>query len=144
MCSLQQLLDEHGVTHFAAHELYSREVRGGPKTVVPPAELWPNILDTLALADVIRDRLGAPIHVWSAYRSPAYNRLIGGAKQSEHMGFRALDLHAEDMPKLKQIAAEVMAAADADGMRTGFGVYTRFVHIDTGSPKGRKRRWLGK
>lgn len=132
---LQALLDDHEIEHFHASELLSREKPRGPKVVVPPEDLWPNILQTLVCADQIRERIGAPVHVWSGYRTREYNELVGGSPTSEHVQFRALDLHVPDAyEELKAIAAEVMDHAFAAGHATGLGTYdrSRFVHIDTG------------
>lgn len=144
--TLQDLLDQHGIRFFGAHELHGRETRGGPFVIVPPVDLWPNIIPTLELADEIREKMGSPLHVWSGYRSPEYNTLVGGSPTSEHMEFRALDLHSPtDYERLKAIAAEVMDHAAARGLRTGLGTYddSRFLHIDTGAEKARYRRWKG-
>ena len=43
----------------------------------------------------LRDGLGVPIYVSSGYRCPELNRAIGGAKRSQHMEGRALDLDAD-------------------------------------------------
>ena len=138
-------IESLGIVYFTAAELLSRNTPGGPKIIEPPRELWPNIVGTLVMADRIREELGHPLHVWSAYRTPEYNAMVGGAKRSEHMGFRALDLHAgaEHHHRLKLIASNVMEGAASAGHRTGLGIYSRFIHIDTGSPKAKRRRWLG-
>ncbi len=81
----------------------------------------------------LRDRLGVPLIVNSAYRSPEYNRQVGGVKHSMHLQGAAFDISManhdpEDFEK----------AARAVGV-TGFGFYPRpnFMHIDT----GRARQW---
>ena len=43
----------------------------------------------------LRDAFGCPIYVSSGYRCPELNRAIGGAKRSQHMEGRALDLDAD-------------------------------------------------
>ena len=43
----------------------------------------------------LRDAFGCPIYVSSGYRCPEVNRAIGGAKRSQHMEGRALDLDAD-------------------------------------------------
>ena len=139
--TLQDYLDEHGIMHFRAAELLSREVKGGPKIIEPPVGLWPHILQTLECADEIRDILGAPVRVVSGYRTEAYNRLVGGVPKSEHPEFRALDLRADDHDALVAAAKRVMDSAHARGIRTGLGIYPSFVHIDTGSRKAFLRRW---
>ena len=43
----------------------------------------------------LREAFGCPIYVSSGYRHPDLNRAIGGAKRSQHMEGRALDLDAD-------------------------------------------------
>ena len=45
-------------------------------------KLHPEALDKL---QALRDRLGKPLIVRSAYRSPEHNRDVGGAQRSKHM-----------------------------------------------------------
>jgi len=81
----------------------------------------------------LRDRLAVPLIVNSAYRSPDYNRRVGGAKHSMHLQGAAFDISmANHDPKAFE------AAARAVGL-TGFGFYPRqnFMHIDI----GRARLW---
>ncbi|MFT7596619.1 MAG: zinc D-Ala-D-Ala carboxypeptidase [Paracoccaceae bacterium] len=81
----------------------------------------------------LRDHLGVPLIVHSAYRSPDYNQRVGGAKQSMHLQGAAFDISmANHDPSTFE------AAARAVGF-TGFGFYPRqnFLHIDI----GRARQW---
>ena len=49
----------------------------------------------------LRDRLGKPLIVRSAYRSPEQNRAVGGAKRSKHQDGAAFDIAmANHDPKL--------------------------------------------
>ncbi len=76
----------------------------------------------------LRDRLSVPLIVHSAYRSPAYNRQVGGAKHSMHLQGAAFDI---SMANHDPVSFE--AAARETGF-TGFGFYPRqnFMHIDIG------------
>jgi hypothetical protein len=76
----------------------------------------------------LRNRLGKPLIVRSAYRSPAHNKAVGGAKHSKHMEGTAFDIA---MSNHDPVAFE--AAARAVGF-LGFGYYPRsdFMHIDLG------------
>lgn len=76
----------------------------------------------------LRDRLGKPLIVRSAYRSPEHNRAVGGAPASKHMQGTAFDVA---MANHDPVAFE--AAARAVGF-LGFGYYPRsgFMHIDLG------------
>ncbi len=81
----------------------------------------------------LRDRLGVPLIVHSAYRSPDYNRRVGGVKQSMHLQGAAFDI---SMANYDPTAFET--AARAIGF-SGFGFYPRqnFMHVDI----GRARQW---
>ena len=76
----------------------------------------------------LRDRLGKPLIVRSAYRSPEHNRAVGGATRSKHMDGAAFDIA---MANHDPVAFE--AAALQVGF-LGFGFYPRsgFMHIDLG------------
>jgi zinc D-Ala-D-Ala carboxypeptidase len=88
-------------------------------------KLVPEALDKL---QALRDRLGKPLILRSAYRSPAHNRAVGGAKASKHMDGTAFDI---SMSNHDPVAFE--AVAREVGF-LGFGFYPRsgFMHIDLG------------
>ena len=92
--------------------------------------IHPAALDEL---QALRDRLGKPLIVRSAYRSPEHNRAVGGAPASKHMEGTAFDIAMSNHDP-----AAFEAAARAVGFR-GFGTYPRsgFMHIDLGPA----RRW---
>lgn len=95
----------------------------------------------LYLADAfeaLRTRVGHPLQVLSAYRTPEYNRAIGGAKLSQHVQGRALDLKPPDGWTPEELAA---VAKDIPEIM-GIGVYPTFVHIDI-RPGLRRVVWRG-
>lgn len=53
-----------------------------------------NLWNTLNL---IREKLGRPIYINSAYRTPAVNKQVNGAKRSLHMQGRAADIRCEPL-----------------------------------------------
>ncbi len=75
----------------------------------------------------LRDTLGAPIVLNSAFRSRQHNFAVGGALQSEHLKARAYDVRMRGHDP-----AQFEAAARECGF-TSFGYYVRqgFMHIDT-------------
>ena len=104
------------------------------KNTLPPENLWPTILPTLAMADALREMFGEPLRILSAYRSPAYNVAIGGAKASFHTRFMALDLTpVKDTPaeiaRLKGCAEILIKRGILTG---GVGRYAWGIHIDCG------------
>lgn len=86
---------------------------------------------TVAFAQKIRDHFGKPVKVNSAYRTPAYNKKIGGVKDSQHTYGRAIDLAITGVP-----TPDIYLFADSIGVN-GLGLYDTFVHID--SREGRAR-----
>lgn len=84
--------------------------------------------EALDKLQTLRDRLGKPLIVRSAYRSPAHNKAVGGAPRSKHMDGVAFDIA---MANHDPVAFE--EAAQAVGF-LGFGFYPRsgFIHIDLG------------
>lgn len=74
----------------------------------------------------LRSLLGKPLTINSGYRSPAYNRLIGGAPRSKHVEGTAFDISLRNHDKY-----ELYAAAKDVGFK-GFGFYNSFLHVDLG------------
>ena len=140
---LEQFIDSNGFKHFRGAELtpYWSRKRNGVSNAVPPLDLWPNILPTLRVLDKLRERLGAPLGLLSTYRSPDYNRAVGGERQSLHMQFKAIDFTCTIGKP--DAWAHVLKAMRKEGIfRGGIGVYPRsgFVHVDT---RGYEANWRG-
>jgi len=88
-------------------------------------KLHPEALDKL---QALRNQLGKPLILRSAYRSPEHNRAVGGATRSKHMDGTAFDIAMgnHDPVIFEKTAREVGFL--------GFGYYPRsgFIHIDLG------------
>ena len=84
--------------------------------------------DAMDKLQALRDALGKPLIITSAYRSPEHNRAVGGAKKSKHMEGIAFDVRMDNHEP-----DEFEHAAMNAGF-TGFGHYPKsgFMHIDTG------------
>lgn len=94
-----------------------------------------HLASALALENLTRDVGKGKLYITSAYRTPAYNsRLSGAAKNSMHVQGRAFDIALSSVGDVKRFAQ----LAVKNGF-TGFGLYSSFIHIDTG--KGRV--WRG-
>lgn len=77
------------------------------------------------------------IKITSPYRTPAYNKKIGGSPKSQHMTGRAADIQLFNNgdqidPK------EVYYYFDLQNWNGGVGLYKTFTHIDT---RGHYIRW---
>lgn len=106
----------------------------------PPRELWPNIVPTARVLDELRRRVGAPIAILSAYRSPAYNRAIGGAGASMHMQFKAIDFVVRSHSSPLDWARALREMRSSGLFSGGIGTYSGFVHVDT---RGENADWPG-
>lgn len=105
-----------------------------------PVELIPNVLELAKQLQVIRDYLGEPIHLNSAYRSPAYNKKIGGVANSQHLLAKAADCTVKSKTP-KQFAAIVEKLIKAGKVKIGgIGIYKGFCHIDI---RATPARWNG-
>jgi hypothetical protein len=94
--------------------------------------------DAMDKLQALRDRLGRPLIVNSAYRSPSHNKKVGGATNSLHLQARAFDISMSNHDP-----AIFEAAARAVGF-TGFGFYKNsgFIHVDTGPAREWNKRWF--
>lgn len=146
---LQDQLDDWGVEHFKAHELVGlpNEKWNGPRQVVPPEALWPNIRKTSLLASQIREAWGDSVACWSGYRPPPYNKVIGGSPRSQHKEFKAMDLHPLSgfFDDFLDVVEAAVGTARLCGWNVGLGIYpdSEFVHIDVGATTRHNGNWIG-
>lgn len=104
-----------------------------------PSELFANIKELAENLQVIRDFIGIPILILSAYRSPKHNKKVGGAKNSQHLQGKAADLKTKLKPKdLYNIISDLIDKGLVK--QGGLGLYDTFVHYDI---RGVKARWQG-
>ena len=95
-------------------------------------------------ANKIRRRAGVPLSVLSGYRTPKYNRKVGGARRSQHPQGLAMDIRARGITvkQLFELIMDMKRAGDLPDVM-GIGYYPgRFVHIDV-RPSKRLHRWKG-
>lgn len=107
------------------------KTRGSTHNSLPPKSYWKNMGATLKVVDSMIARMGAPLReITSAYRSPRYNRVVGGKSRSYHMQNLALDLQFRGVSPYH--AAYVAKQLRSRGIfKGGIGRYSSFVHVDT-------------
>ena len=103
-----------------------------------PTALLPNVLDLADNLQVLRDYLGVPISINSAYRSLEHNRNIKGSKNSQHLLAKAADIVVES--KTPEQVANIIKYLISEGKMTqgGLKAYNTFTHYDI---RGHKAQW---
>ena len=91
----------------------------------------------LLMLDELRDRLGMPIILNSAFRSKQYEKKKGRTGQSSHCKGLAFDVRCFDT----KYRAELVRCAFEVGF-TRIGIGKSFVHIDCDSQKSFPCIWL--
>lgn len=118
--------------NFSPKELACGVGRGGSEHVYVTRH-------DLARLERLRSKLAAlldrevPVIVTSAYRDPAYNRRVGGASGSWHMGHRgsgAFDISAVNLRSLDAIVAFRQAARAAGFTAVVDYPESGFIHVD--------------
>jgi uncharacterized protein YcbK (DUF882 family) len=96
-----------------------------------PEHLIPNVQFLAEQLQVIRDVIGEPIHINSAYRHEEYNSAIGGSIRSQHILAKAADLRVGEGFS-SGILYDVIIELIKDGSiyDGGVGLYSSFVHYD--------------
>jgi hypothetical protein len=107
---------------------------------VPPTYEWPNVVQTLRyIRDYVIPAVG-PVEPVSAYRNPLLNVCAGGAPESAHKHYSAIDLvplWSTTREKLMDTLCRVHARRGQPyGVGLGFYAFLRF-HVDT----TKFRRW---
>lgn len=90
--------------------------------------------ELLKILQNIRTHFGKAVNINSAYRTPTYNKKVGGSTLSQHMYGTAADIHINGVSP-KEIAKYAETLLDGWG---GIGLYNTFVHIDV---REQKARW---
>lgn len=80
--------------------------------------------------ELIRNVCGdKPIKIISAFRTPSHNVKIGGARKSQHLQGRALDLKHSTLDNV-EFYNKIKSISLKNTMIRGLGRYKTFVHID--------------
>jgi uncharacterized protein YcbK (DUF882 family) len=92
--------------------------------------------ELVELLQKIRTHYGKAVNINSAYRTPAYNKSVGGATHSQHLYGTAADIRINGV-KPKDLADYIETLIPNKG---GIGIYSSFVHVDI---RENRSRWNG-
>ena len=103
-----------------------------------PLEVLNNVFELALQLEVVRAHFNAPVPINSAYRSPVYNRSVGGAVNSLHLSGKAADIVLEGVTP-DEVADAIDFLIEVGLMKEGgLGRYDTFTHYDI---RGVKARW---
>lgn len=118
--------------HFSLSEFNSKD------GAVMPQQVKKNVTALAQNLQVLRNHLNLPVIITSGYRSPAYNKRVGGVANSQHLLGTAADIQVKGLsPKAVAKAIESLIAS-GKMQQGGIGVYATFTHYDI---RGTKARW---
>jgi uncharacterized protein YcbK (DUF882 family) len=121
--------------NFNSEEFRCKDAKGTPV----PGQYMSNLLELAINLQVLRDYIKEPVLLTgSGYRTPAWNKKVGGAVESQHMTASAGDINAKNYTPRE--LANVIELLITKGLmkQGGLGVYPGFVHYDI---RGIKARW---
>lgn len=125
--SLSKVANNYVSKNFKVKEFESKD--GSDKVLIDT-----RLVDYLQM---IRSHFGQPLIITSGYRSPAYNKSIGGTNNSYHVQGMAADIQVRNVnPVIVGMYAQTIGVG-------GIGLYAYvsngFVHVDT---RPQQYRWL--
>lgn len=103
-----------------------------------PLELESNVRLLAAQLQVIRDQIGIPITINSAYRTGAYNAIVGGSPKSQHLLAKAADITTTGHTPGQLAVIVKKLIKEKKILQGGVGIYLTFVHYDI---RGTAARW---
>jgi len=117
-------------------------------TAVPAALIESGLRPLCETLELIRAEWGGSLVIVSGYRTPSWNKRIGGAPSSRHLLADAADVKPLEatvarVAELHAMILRMRLGRDLLPRLGGLGRYPRWVHVDL-RPGGRLRRWAGK
>ena len=106
-----------------------------------PLDVLENVKLLAIQLQKIREYVGKPIRINSAYRSEAHNEAIGGVKTSQHILGKAADITIDTFTpdEVVSIIENMLTNEMLGGFYIGgLGSYNTFTHVDI---RDKKARW---
>jgi hypothetical protein len=126
-----------GLKHFTASELLFRGTQhadplqeGWGLNRMPPEPLWANIAGAIRALDKFRAVVGTPITLTSIYRSQDYNTAIGGAENSRHCRFEAIDFEVRSATPTSTWIEKLRELRSTGQFTGAIGTHGKVIHLD--------------
>lgn len=143
---LETYLKTTGIKYFSAREIMTPNneadaLKCGLDNMIPHQCIWPAGAAMLSIFDKIREKIGGPVLFRNWWRPTCYNDLVAGAKASDHLLAKSMDIDfksARDRAVAQKFVCEELWKK-GENIQVGIGCNT--LHIGLGSPRG-KRFWV--
>ena len=113
-------------------------LRNGEELYTLPVSTHKNLIKLHTIMNVVRRAYGKPMVVTSGYRSPSYNKSIGGSPKSAHCNGLALDVR--DDGKIKDWIKDNIELMELLGLYfEDFNFTKTWVHFTIRPPKSGNR-----
>lgn len=86
---------------------------------------------------MLRDTLKKPVTINSGYRSPGYNKKVGGASKSQHLVAKAADIRVPGLLAIEVYNVILRLIEQGKMHNGGLGLYDTFVHYDVRATSAR-------
>ena len=127
---MAQIVDGRLWKNFSIDEICNKSASEDVKFIfTPEAKEHGDMMQEL------RDYYGKPMIVSSWYRTPSFNKKIGGASNSAHLDGRATDIKGIPESKFRELAIVWNNICVQHGMIGGVGYYKWGMHFDSHSDK---------
>jgi len=119
--------------HFSVEEFSCND-----GTPYPEEWIAERLVPLCKALELIRAIWGRPIKINSGYRTPTYNKKVGGSRASKHMDGIAADITMDGIypTRVFEIMDRLMDVGAIP--KGGLHAYNTFVHYDT---RGKVARW---
>ena len=102
-----------------------------------PLEVYENVIKLAGQLQILRDYVGRPVRINSAYRCVQHNDNVGGSKTSQHIYGKAADITIQSLKPI-EVYAIIEDLIDFGVMlQGGLGLYDTFVHYDIRKTRAR-------
>lgn len=96
-------------------------------------DIIPVDMELVRVLQDVRDHFKVPVTINSAYRTPSYNKKVGGVNASQHIRGTAADISVKGVAPVKVYTY----LTEKYPNKYGIGKYPTFTHIDTRPSKAR-------
>lgn len=143
---LQSFIDQSGIRYFSAAEVMTPHNEAGAlacglDNLIPPQCIWSNGAALMSILERMRELIAGPIMFRNWYRPTCYNSLVEGAKGSDHLLAKSVDIDFRK-PHDRAVAQKFLCEElwkKNENIQVGIGCNT--LHIGLASPRG-KRFWV--